>query len=108
MDRVVDHYRSAVYQRKFEDDETNQQTYESDSKSPNSRNLVKFVLLSENRTHKSGYYVHEVVFDLNMNRQIVYTFRSFHDGFGNGRVSVHDAAEFVGGCFECHADAGFG
>ena len=35
-------------------------------------------------------------------------FGGFHDGFGDGRMSVHDAAEFVGGGFEGHGDAGFG
>ena len=43
-----------------------------------------------------------------MYRQIMHTFGSFHNGFGNGRVGVHDAAEFVGGRFEGHRDAGFG
>ena len=31
-----------------------------------------------------------------MYRQIVDAFRRFHHGFRNCRVSVHDAAEFVG------------
>ena len=36
------------------------------------------------------------------------TFGGFHNGFRNGRVSMHNAAELIGGGFEGHADAGFG
>ena len=39
-----------------------------------------------------------------MNRQIVHTFRRFHDTLADRRVCVDYAAEFVGGCFECHRD----
>ena len=42
-----------------------------------------------------------------MNRQIMHAFGGFHDGFADGRVGVDDAAEFVGGGFEGHGDAGF-
>ena len=43
-----------------------------------------------------------------MYRQIVDTFGGFHYGFADGWVGVHDAAEFVGGGFEGHGNAGFG
>ena len=43
-----------------------------------------------------------------MYRQIVHAFSCFHYGFGNGRVRVDDAAEFIGCGFESHADASFG
>lgn len=45
---------------------------------------------------------------LHMDRQITHAFGGFHDGFAYGWVGVHYAAEFVGGGFEGHADAGFG
>ena len=43
-----------------------------------------------------------------MYRQIVDAFGGFHDGFRDGWVSVHYAAEFVRRGFERHGDAGFG
>ena len=36
---------------------------------------------------------------LHVNCQIMDAFGGFHDGFGDGWVGVHDAAEFVGSCF---------
>lgn len=43
-----------------------------------------------------------------MYRQIVHAFGGFHYGFADGWVGVHYAAEFVGGGFKGHGDAGFG
>lgn len=43
-----------------------------------------------------------------MYRQIVDAFGGLHYGFGDGRVCVDDAAEFVGSDLERHCDAGFG
>ena len=42
-----------------------------------------------------------------MNRQIVHAFGGFHNAFGNGRVRVDRASEFVGGRLQLHRDAGF-
>src|SRR3954469_23447955 len=44
---------------------------------------------------------------LHMDRQIVNTLGCFHHRFTNCRMRMHDAAEFVGGRFESHADACF-
>ena len=52
-----------------------------------------------NRTYKTR---------LNVYRQIVNAFGSFHHGFGDRRVRVHRAAQFVGGRFELHGHACFG
>ncbi len=43
-----------------------------------------------------------------MYRQIMHAFGCFHHGFAYRRMGVDDTAEFVGGGFEGHGDAGFG